>query len=482
MNRITATIRSKWHGECGYRELLNLAFPLILSMGAVSIQHFVDRMFLTWYSPETIAAVTPAGILNFTVLSFFIGTAMYINTFVAQYYGAGHFGRIGPSLWQGMYFAVMGGFVLIGIAPFASDIFNVVGHEDIVSANEAVYFRILCYGAMPAIASQACSGFYSGRGKTWTVMFVNLCGTSVNIILDYLLIFGNAGFPEMGIKGAAIATIIAYTVTFGIFFIMVMQRANREKYNTASGWIFDSALFFRMVRFGVPNGAQLFLEIAGLSAFILMIGRLGTLYLAATNIAFNINSIAFMPMIGMGMAIMIVVGQHIGQDRPDLAEKSVYSGLQLTMVYVGILAGLYVLVPGLFLAPYASMADERSFEFIRGVTTVLLRFVAFYSIFDALNIVFAYAIKGAGDTRFVMKVITINTIFVLVIPSYIALEVIGMNIYTGWVFISAFVVVLGLAFYFRFKGGKWKSMKVIETPAPSIPSALPDTPYFDSEP
>lgn len=482
MKNIAKALHTRWYEECGYKELLNLAFPLVLSMGAVSIQHFVDRMFLTWYSPETIAAVTPAGMLNFTVLSFFIGTAMYVNTFVAQYYGSKQYDRIGPSLWQGAYFAVFGGIVLMGMAPFAADIFKYVGHENMVRLNETHYFRILCYGAAPAIASTAFSGFYSGRGETWTVMFVNLCATTINILLDYLLIFGNAGFPEMGIRGAAIATIISYCVSFGIFFIMVMRRPNREKYQTAQGWKFDRDLFMRMVKFGVPNGIQFFLEIAGLTVFIILIGRLGTPYLAATNIAFNINSIAFLPMIGMGMAIMIVVGQYIGKNRPDLAEKSVYSGLQLTMAYIGILSAMYLFIPGLFLAPYASMADSARFEFIQSVAVVLLRFVAFYSVFDALNIVFAYAIKGAGDTGFVMKVIVLDTILVLVLPSYIALEIFGMNIYVGWIFISAFVVVLGLAFYLRFKGGKWKSMSVIGASPPSIPLTLPDTPFFDSEP
>ncbi|MFC1489891.1 MATE family efflux transporter [Candidatus Latescibacterota bacterium] len=479
MQNILKLLHNKWHEECGYRDLLKLAFPLVLSMGAISIQHFVDRMFLTWYSPEAIAAVTPSGMLNFTLLSFFIGTAMYVNTFVAQYYGSEQFERIGPSLWQGIYFAIIGGIVLLIMVPYSEVIFKSVGHEDIVRLYETQYFRILCYGAAPAIASTVFSSFYSGRGATWTVMFVNICATSINIMLDYLLIFGNNGFPELGIRGAAIATIISYCVSFGIFFILVMQRSNREKYQTAQGWMFDRGLFMRMVRFGVPNGIQFFLEIAGLTIFIILIGRLGTPYLAATNIAFNINTIAFLPMFGMGMAIMIVVGQHIGKNRPDLAEKSVYTGLQLTLAYTGILTAMYVLIPGLFLAPYASMADSARFEFIRSITVVLLRFVAFYSLFDALNIVFAYAIKGAGDTQFVMKVIILDTIFVLVLPSYIALEIFNMNIYIGWIFLTAFVVVLGLTFYFRFKGGKWKTMSVIDTPAPLIPSTLPDTPILD---
>ncbi len=81
-------VRERWHSEGGYRQFLVIAFPLILSTGALSVQHFVDRMFLSWYSPEAIAAAMPAGMLNFCIMSLFIGTAGYVNTFVAQYFGA----------------------------------------------------------------------------------------------------------------------------------------------------------------------------------------------------------------------------------------------------------------------------------------------------------------------------------------------------------------------------------------------------------
>ena len=81
-------LKSKWKSDGGYREVLVVAIPLILSTATWSIQHFVDRMFLTWYSPETIAAAMPAGMLNFTIISIFMGTAGYVSTFVAQYYGA----------------------------------------------------------------------------------------------------------------------------------------------------------------------------------------------------------------------------------------------------------------------------------------------------------------------------------------------------------------------------------------------------------
>ena len=480
MTKIIQSLSARWRGEAGYRQVLTVAIPLILSTGAWSVQHFVDRMFLTWYSPETIAAAMPAGMLNFAVMSLFLGTAGYVNTFVAQYYGSGRHKRIGPALWQGIYIAVIGGMVHLGLIPLAKSIFGFVGHEPRIQQNEIMYFQMLCLGAAPAIASSAMSGFFSGRGKTWPVMWVNVLATAVNLIMDYALIFGHWGFPELGIRGAGIATVISACFSFTIYLVLISRRTHERQYHTLS-WRLERALFARLMRFGFPNGAQFFLDIAGFTAFILLLGRLGTTALAATNIAFNINSLAFLPMIGFGIAVSVSVGQYLGKDRPDLAERSVYSGFHLTFLYMSTMAALYVLVPNLFLRPFAAQADAERFADIREMAVVLLRFVAVYSVFDTLNIIFAAGIKGAGDTRYVMVMILVVSSLVLVVPSYVALVLLHAGLYAGWTIASAYIILLGFAFLFRFLGGKWKSMRVIEEVPPSLPSTLPEAPIPEFE-
>ena len=460
--KVVHFLAKRWSSEGGYRQVLSIAIPLILSTGAWSIQHFVDRMFLTWYSPEAIAAAMPAGMLNFTIMSLFLGTAGYVSTFVAQYHGSGRDERIGPVLWQGMYLAIIGGIVHLVLVPLAGPFFRFVGHEPLVQQYETIYFQVLCLGATPAIASSAMSGFFSGRGKTWPVMWVNTLGTAVNLIMDYGLIFGRWGLPELGIKGAAIATVMSACFSFVAYLILLSRPTHDGRYYTLRGRMFERVLFLRLMYFGFPSGVQFFLDMVGFTTFILLIGRLGTPQLAATNIAFNINTLAFMPMIGFGIAVSVLVGQYLGKNRPDLAERSVYSSFHLTFLYMASVAAAYVLFPSIFLDPFASQADPASFIAIRKTTVILLRFVAVYSLFDALNIVFASAIKGAGDTRFVMFMIAIVSSVALVIPSYIALVLLDAGIYTGWTIASAYVSILGVIFLFRFMGGKWKSMRVIE--------------------
>jgi len=183
-----------------------------------------------------------------------------------------------------------------------------------------------------------------------------------------------------------------------------------------------------------------------------------------------------MPMIGMGIAISVLMGQHLGENRPELAERATYSTFHLTFVYMTTIALFYVVWPDLFMKPFAAHSDPTQFAPIRELTVVLLRFVALYSIFDTMNIIFASAIKGAGDTRFAMFMIVALSISVLILPSYAAIVYLSMGIYSGWVFVTAYIIVLGMVFFFRFLGGKWKSMRVIEERAVPVPPIFPESP------
>jgi len=475
-------LRRRWHAEAGYRELLAVAIPLILSTSAWSVQHFVDRMFLTWHSEAAVAAAMPAGMLSFTFLTIFLGTAGYTSTFVAQYDGAGRPHRIGSAVWQGVYIAAIAGLFSACLIPLARPLFELVGHERAVLENEIVYFRVLCLGAGPAVASAAMAGFFSGRGRTWPVMWVNVFATVVNLVADYALIFGKFGFPEMGMRGAAIATVLSGFVAFAVYAVLLARPHFERTYRTRSGWRPDRVLFGRLIRFGLPGGIQFFLDLAGFTFFIVTVGTLGVRELAATNIAFNINTLAFMPMIGVGTAVSVLVGRSLGRDRPDLAERGAYSGFHLTMTYMASIAAAYILLPDLFVAPFAARVATEDFETTRSTVIVLLRFVALYSLFDAFNVVFAAAIRGAGDTRYVMVMLAVVSGLVLVAPSYVALIVLGGGLYTAWTICAVYVMVLALAFFVRFRGGKWKSMRVIEKAPPSLPPAVSEAPTTEFTP
>ncbi len=446
-----------------FKEVIALAFPLVVSSSAWTIQHFVDRMFLAWYSTESVAASMPAGMTNMLTMSVFIGTAIFTETFVAQYFGAKQFGKIGAVVWHGIYIGIIGAIVHFLLIPFAPSFFHMIGHAENVSSLETVYFQTLCFGAFPVISSAAISGFFAGRGKTKPLMFATIFQTCINLIFDYFLIFGKAGFPALGIKGAGIASVISAYCNLVFLVTLAGRKRYENDYKLFSSWKFDKKLFRRILKYGTPNGLQGTIDIAGFAIFLLLLGKIGTIPLAATNIAFNINTLAFMPMIGIGIAVSILVGQNLGSNNPERAQQSVWTGFFITFSYMLFLAICYVTIPDVFIKPFSYRADPTEFVAIHNITIILLRFVAFYSLFDAMNVIFSSALRGAGDTRFIMSILLFISVLVLIIPSWIFVVLLQKGIYVAWTIATIYVIALAVLFFTRFLKGKWKTMRVIET-------------------
>ncbi len=454
-------LKTRWSSPGGYKELLDVAIPLILSMASISILMFIDRVFLSWYATDALAATMPAGGLCFSLMCFFMGTATYAGTFISQYYGAQKYHLIGPAMWQGVYVALAGGLLMPCIAPFAPTIFAFIGHEKSIQIHEVKYFQILCMGAIPYLVNTTFAGFYSGRGMTRPVMWINFFTASINILLDYCWIFGRLGFPEKGISGAALATISATCCTTFVYFFLLSRPKNNQQFKTLEGWRFQPKAFKRLLSFGIPAGIQFFLDVSGFHIFLLMVGRLGTVQLAASNIMMQVNMLGLLPMIGMGITVSILVGRYIGSKNVSLAEKSVYSALQLTFIYNSVMASLYITVPMLFILPFVAGMPEPTGE-IQSLTKSLLLFAALFTFFDSFHIMSSSALKGAGDTRFVMRVMGLTSLFGLLIPAYIIIEIMTLGIYAAWSLATGFVCLMGVIFFLRFLGGKWKEMQVID--------------------
>jgi multidrug resistance protein, MATE family len=465
------------HRPGSFAELLAIALPLMLSAATQSIMHIIDRVFLTWHSEAELAAALPAGILYWSCLSLPFGIAAYVNTFVAQYDGAGKPERVAAAVWQGVYFSVIAGAFLTIPAFWAEQIFTLIGHDPVIAGHEATYFRWLSYGAIPAILHAAMSAFYSGRGKTRVVLAVNVTCVSINAVLDYVLIFGLGPFPEWGIAGAAMTDTFGEILAVAMFAGLMLRKPVQAHYPILKSWRYDRSLMKDLLWFGGASGLQMFIDVAGFTAFMMIIGWIGTKELAATNIAFNLNTLAFIPVIGVGIAVSTLVGQRIGEGRPDLATVSTWKGFGLAGAYMLAFGAVYTLLPELLIAPYAAKADPAEFAGIRQTVVVLLRFVAIYSFFDAMAIVFGSAIRGAGDTRFSMIVAFLAAWLMLVLPTYLWWRHYGPDLFVSWTWCAIYVIALGFIYMIRFQSGAWRGMNVIHRGEPADedgPAAVDD--------
>ncbi|MBN2034002.1 MAG: MATE family efflux transporter [Deltaproteobacteria bacterium] len=456
----------RWSQPNGYRDVLRISLPLVASMGSITLMQFTDRIFLANYSLEAIAAAPPAGIASFTGIAFFMGVASYTNAFVAQYTGARAFGRVGASLWQGIYFSMAAALFLASLCLFSERLFVFIGHSPKIQVLEVKYFNILTLGGGLAVLGSAMASFYTGRGITRVVMLAHMAGALINIPLDYCLINGVGPFPELGIVGAALATLIAYASITVMLAVLIFSKNSRKEFSTWQARAFDRKLFGRLMRYGGPSGFQFFLEISGFTFFVQMLGRLGDLELAASNIVLSIESLSFLPMVGFHIGNATLVGQAVGKGHPEEGVYATTSALHITLAYMLLVAAIFVFAPNPLLSLFKTghYNSEHCRE-IMNLGVILLRFVAVFCFFDALNLIFSSAIKGAGDTRFIMWTIAVLSLGMMIVPVYIAIEVLKRGIYTAWAIATLYVCALGLAFMLRYRQGKWKKMRIIEAPA-----------------
>jgi MATE family multidrug resistance protein len=451
-----------WRGDAGGKEVLALGFPLILSMMSVTIQHFVNRIFLTWWSAEAVAGVTTGGFAIYVLTGLFNGTAEYATPFVSQYVGAKREDRIGAVVYQAAYFAVLAGAIGWVLSFFVAPLFDAVGHAPSIRLHEIAYARIMLRGTVAVVLMVALSTYFAGRGRTTVVLGVTIFATVLNVLLDWVLIFGKLGFPALGTAGAAYSTIFCQGVGALTYLALILRAPERLSHGFLD-YRFQPPIFLRLLKLGVPSGLQPSLEILAFTLFMFVIGNIGVAPLAATSIAFNLNSIVFLPAVGLGYGVSTLVARYLGMHRPALADRAIKSGLVISQAYMMVCSTAYVLLPAFLLAPYAAGADPKSFGEVSRIATVLLRFVAFYSIFDMVNVVCAGGLKGAGDTRFPMTATVVISWVVMLLPTWWFCVHGGQGVYVAWSFATLYVVVLGVVMFVRYRKGAWQSLQVIES-------------------
>jgi multidrug resistance protein, MATE family len=294
-------------------------------------------------------------------------------------------------------------------------------------------------------------------------MWGHVLGNVANIILDYILIFGRLGFPEMGIQGAAIASAVTMIIPAVFWLALILSARYQQKYGTKREFRFDRRLFIMLLRFGGPSGVQFFLDVASFAVFVILIGRLGEHELAASNIVLSIEMLSFLPMMGMSIATATLVGNYIGSGRLHYAERSVSSALKLALGYMILMATLFVTIPETFLGIFRSdMHSHESFKDIMDQGVIILRLVAIWTLFDTLFIIYSGALKGSGDTRFAMWAQVLLAWVLFVPPVYIIIEYLRLGLIAAWAWGAFYIVVIGLVFWRRYRSGRWKEIQMLK--------------------
>jgi len=457
----------------GYREMWHIAMPLILSMGAMTIMQFTDRVFLARYSSVSLQAALPSGILAHTMICLFQSIAGYSGTFAAQYHGAKQPGHCVHATIQGLWLALASWPIIIALIPLGIWLMSLGGHAPEVFTAEKSYFIILMVTGIVVPLNAATNGYFMGIGRTRITLVASIIGCLINIVLDYALIFGVWGCPELGIRGAAYATAFSALVTL-IIQLVVFFRANAvqdyvdmktEAAITTARirwliWKPDLALLSRMLRFGTPTGLQILLDLASFSLFIILTGRMGNLALAASNIAFSINHLAFAPLLGMSWAAAAVVGQHQGARNSAAAEKAGFTAMRMGLLYMALIGSTFILFPGLYIALFNPKDAVFSAQELLATGRLMLIMMTIWGFFDSISIILVGALKGAGDTRFVLIYMALWS-WGFFVPGSIWIVWSGQSILMLWLWLALYVCLFTSGIWLRWKKGTWKTIKLI---------------------
>jgi len=421
---------------------------------------FVDRLFLSWFGKVHIAASMSGGLSTFVFSSFFAGIVGYTNAVVAQYFGADKPGRCVETTTQGIYLSLVFTPFLFLLIPLVHKLFIIVGHSPEQVELEFIYFRILMTGAVFVLLRQTLVGFFLGIGQTKVVMIANFIGMFVNIPINYVLIFGKFGFPALGIQGAALGTIAGSATIFFILLWFYLRHQFYKNYHRENRWKLRPDILRRLLRFGTPAGTELFLNVFAFNLFIQLMHSMGPDVAAAVTITFNYDMVAFIPMIGLGIAVTSLVGRQMGGGNPEGARKAAFLALRVGYSYAAVMMVIFV-----FGAPFLvnifsaglSTDDTALIQLARS----MLRLAALYTLADITQLVFSGALRGAGDTKVTMY-ISVSMHWVLAVASFVMIRIMEVPPLRMWIFFICFVIVLGFIIFLRFQTGHWQKIKVIE--------------------
>ncbi|MEZ6134194.1 MAG: MATE family efflux transporter [Pirellulaceae bacterium] len=451
-----------WNSEWGFGPLLNLALPLMLSAAFVSLTLFTDRTMLYWKSEAAASASMGAGTLYWAIICLPMGMLGYFSTFVSQYRGAGRVDRIGSAYQHAMGLAWCLVPVLVVGVVVARQIFVLSGHNTHLVELETSYFRILLVGGIGVLFYSVQSGLLTGQGRTRVVLAIDAAATVLNLALDAVLIFGWGAIPGLGIVGAALATSVSFWIKIPIAaWVISHDRQLKESFLVGKRVPVESDMYRRLIMYGAPAGLQMLAEAGCFALIMLQVGKLGELEMAATTLALGLNVLGFVPMIGLGIGLGVLVGQHVTDGRLDLARRSVHCALAVSVAYTGIFACAIALFPGWMMSIYAIGAEPERFDQMRPLLAPLLKIIAVYCILDGLQIVFVGAIKGAGDTWFVLLATSLVSFAVVAIGLF-AQESRGASLMLWWYVIASWVSCMGFVFAARFFSRAWERKRVIE--------------------
>ena len=439
-----------------YLSIIKLVWPLALGMVNNAVMQFFDRAFLSSCSLEALEAVLPAGMLMWIFAGFFQSVIGYSSVFVGQFHGAGDAAKCVASYRAALVIAVLSGIASVPLLPVGGWLLSLSAPSLEVLGLERTYYWITMSGAIFIYGHIAASSYFTGRSKTRIVFWVNLAGNVLNIVLDALFIFA----LELGMAGAAIATVVAMGAQFAALAVMAERDVLIEAQSSVRVPLRELfAIGGRMLRFGVPSGFYTMLNMVSFTIFVFVTSGVGGLELAVSNACFAVNYLIFAPMEGFSIGASTLVAQAKGRGDPEAAARDAVRVLILGVGFTIAMSALALAFHRPILSIFAAKAGAASGDF-HALGAVLFMLMAAWQIFDAADVILSGALKGAGDTTFVLWWMLANS-FGLWMPLVWAVSKWYNTMPALWGSMIVYVIIICVGTAIRWCRGGWKKIRLV---------------------
>jgi MATE family multidrug resistance protein len=440
-------------------ELLRIALPMVVSQGTFAVMIFTDRYFMSQIDPVHMAAALGGGVASFFSFCFFIGLFSYANAMAAQYLGAGEKEKCPKVVTQGLIMTAMSAPFLTLITFLVAGVFEGMGHAPEQVALERTYYLILMSGVLVTLAKVCISSYFAGIGRTHVVMICDVFGLIVNVPLCYAMVFGKFGFPELGIVGAGISTVVATILAFGLFVAFYLGREHRETFAVMHSFALDMKILKRYWRLGFPSGLELFLNVAAFNLFLLMFQSYGIAQGAAAAIVFNWDILSFIPMIGLHVAVISLIGRFVGARDMARTNEVMTAAFSLALGYALLLAIIYSTLRYPLVEVFAP--PEGDFSAIRELAAFMMIGLCSYVMADAVILVSGGVLRGAGDTRWLM-VASVSLHWAMLVAQFFIIRVFELSPRVSWLGFVLMILAIAVVYALRLKGGRWRDPEALE--------------------
>lgn len=382
---------------------ITLATPVILGMLGHTLVSFVDNIMVGQLGTAELAAVSLGNSFMFIAMSLGIGFSTAITPLVAEADGEGNFEKGKSSFKHGLFLCTVLGIALFVSVFVAEPLLYFMKQPEEVVKLAIPYLNLVAASLIPLIIFQAFKQFSDGMSMTRYPMYATLLANVVNVILNYLFIFGKFGFPELGIVGAAVGTLASRVImVIYLWYLLSQHHKSREYVLNIKIFTLSKSMMKRIFGLGFPSAMQMFFEVGIFTAAIWLSGILGKNPQAANQIALNLSSMTFMVAMGLGVAAMIRVGNQKGLNRFRELRRIAFSVLLLSTLFAVVFAILFFVFSSSLPKVYLDYDDPANFADnyeVWIIASKLLIIAAVFQISDTIQVVTLGILRGMQDVK-----------------------------------------------------------------------------------